>query len=69
VVICSVFIVATLISADWVKQVFDKIFKFFIDNFGWSYLLIVAGFVLFCFIKEKHLDIVMNTGLQPFGRP
>jgi glycine betaine transporter len=50
VVICSVFIVATLISADWVKQVFDRIFKFFIDNFGWSYLLIVAGFVLFCFI-------------------
>jgi glycine betaine transporter len=50
VLVCSVFIVATLISADMVKAVFDKIFKFFINNFGWSYLLLVAGFVLFCFI-------------------
>jgi glycine betaine transporter len=50
VVVCSVFIVATLISADMVKEVFDKLFKFFINNFGWSYLLLVAGFVLFCFV-------------------
>jgi glycine betaine transporter len=50
VLVCSVFIVATLISADMVKQVFDKIFKFFINNFGWAYLLLVAGFVLFCFV-------------------
>jgi glycine betaine transporter len=50
VLVCSVFIVATLISADMVKEVFDKIFKFFINTFGWAYLLLVAGFVLFCFI-------------------
>ncbi len=50
VIVCSIFIVATLISAEWVKEVFDKIFKFFINNFGWSYLLIVAGFVLFSFV-------------------
>ena len=48
VVVCSIFIVATLFSADLVKEVFDKIFQFFIKNFGWAYLLIVAGFVLFC---------------------
>jgi glycine betaine transporter len=50
VVVCSIFIVATLFSADLVKEVFDKIFQFFIKNFGWAYLLIVAGFVLFCFL-------------------
>ena len=46
---CAIFIVATLISPDGVKEVFDKLFKFFITNFGWSYLLCVAGFVVFCF--------------------
>lgn len=50
VIVCSVFIVATLISADMVKQVFNDIFQFFIKNFGWAYLLLVAGFVLFCFV-------------------
>ena len=49
VIVCSIFIVATLISPDMVKGAFDKIFKFFISNFGWAYLLIVSGFVLFCF--------------------
>lgn len=49
VICCAIFIVATLISPDGVKGVFDKLFKFFIENFGWSYLLCVAGFVLFCF--------------------
>ncbi|MBT4288145.1 MAG: glycine/betaine ABC transporter permease, partial [Deltaproteobacteria bacterium] len=46
---CAIFIIATLISQDGVKAVFDTLFKFFITNFGWSYLLIVAGFVVFCF--------------------
>ena len=50
VAVCSIFIIATLISADMVKDVFNTIFQFFIKNFGWAYLLIVAGFVLFCFI-------------------
>lgn len=49
VLLCSIFIVNTLISADMVKSVFNQIFQFFIKNFGWSYLLIMAGFVLFCF--------------------
>ena len=49
VIVCSIFIVATLLSAEMVKEVFDKIFKFFINNFGWSYMLIVAGFVIFSF--------------------
>lgn len=49
VAVCAVFIVATLFSAELVKEVFDKIFKFFINNFGWTYLLFVAAFVIFCF--------------------
>ncbi|MBF0242774.1 MAG: BCCT family transporter [Desulfamplus sp.] len=49
IVCCAIFIVATLISPDGVKGLFDKLFKFFIDNFGWSYLLFVALFVIFCF--------------------
>ncbi|MBF0258515.1 MAG: DUF2627 family protein [Desulfamplus sp.] len=49
VICCAIFIIATLISPDGVKEVFDKLFKFFINNFGWSYLLFVAGFVIFCF--------------------
>lgn len=59
VVVCSIFIIATLISAEWVKEVFNSIFQFFIKNFGWSYLLIVAGFVLFCFVMavSKYGDI------------
>ena len=50
VLCCAVFIVATMISPEGVKGVFDKLFKFFIHNFGWTYLLCVAGFVVFCFI-------------------
>ena len=49
VLICMVFIVATLISAETVKAVFNDIFQFFIKNFGWAYLTVVAGFVIFCF--------------------
>lgn len=48
-IICSFFIVATLISAETVKTSFDKIFKFFINNFGWAYMFIMAGFVVFAF--------------------
>lgn len=47
--VCSVFIVAALISADTVKKVFGDIFQFFIKNFGWTYLLVMAGFVIFAF--------------------
>lgn len=49
VICCGIFIVATLLSPTGMKEVFDKLFKFFIENFGWSYLLCVAGFVVFCF--------------------
>ena len=50
VICCAIFIIATLISPDAVKGFFDKVFKFFINQFGWSYLLCVAGFVIFCFV-------------------
>ena len=67
VIVCSIFIVATLISADMVKEVFDKIFKFFISNFGWAYLLIVAGFVAFCFTMAltKFGDIRLGKDDEP----
>ena len=49
VICCAVFIIATMISPEGVKGGFDKLFKFFTGNFGWTYLVCVAGFVLFCF--------------------
>lgn len=49
VICCAVFIIATMISPEAVKGGFDKLFKFFTGNFGWTYLVCVAGFVLFCF--------------------
>ncbi|MFK5953510.1 MAG: BCCT family transporter [Desulfobacterium sp.] len=49
VLCCAAFIVATIISPEGVKGLFDTLFKFFINNFGWAYLLCVAGFVVFCF--------------------
>ncbi len=49
VIICALFIGVTLISPQETKAVFDKLFKFFIQNFGWTYMLCVAGFVIFCF--------------------
>ncbi len=49
VLCCAAFIVATMISPEGVKGLFDTLFKFFINNFGWAYLLCVAGFVVFCF--------------------
>jgi glycine betaine transporter len=49
VLCCAGFIVATMISPEGVKGLFDTLFKFFINNFGWAYLLCVAGFVVFCF--------------------
>ena len=50
VICCAVFIIATMISPENVKAGFDTIFKFFTDTLGWSYLVCVAGFVLFCFV-------------------
>ena len=50
VICCAVFIIATMISPEGVKGGFDKLFKFFTGNFGWTYLVCVAGFVLFCFV-------------------
>ncbi len=45
---CLSFVFLTMASPDQVKELFDKIFKFFIGNFGWAYMICVAGFVLFC---------------------
>lgn len=50
VAICGMFIVATLISPEGVKKVFDTLFTFCKSNFGWAYLVGVAGFVVFCFL-------------------
>ena len=47
---CLTFVFLTMASPDQVKQLFDKIFKFFISNFGWAYMTCVAGFVAFCLI-------------------
>ena len=44
---CLAFVFMTMASPDQVKELFDKIFKFFISNFGWAYMTCVAGFVVF----------------------
>ncbi|MBF0201421.1 MAG: BCCT family transporter [Desulfamplus sp.] len=70
---CAIFIAATLISPDGVKGIFDKLFKFFIDNFGWSYLLCVAGFVVFCigiaFSKYGNIKLGKDSDLPEFSLP
>ena len=48
VICCAVFIVATMISPQGVKETFDHLFKVFTGSFGWTYLACVAGFVVFC---------------------
>lgn len=58
IVICGVFIVATMISPEGVKSLFDTLFSFFKNNFGWTYLFGVAGFVIFCLI----------LGMNRFGK-
>jgi glycine betaine transporter len=45
---CLAFVFMTMASPDQVKELFDKVFKFFISNFGWAYMTCVAGFVVFC---------------------
>ncbi len=47
---CLAFVFMTMASPDQVKELFDKIFKFFITNFGWAYMTFVAGFVVFCLV-------------------
>ena len=47
---CLAFVFMTMASPDQVKDLFDKIFKFFIGNFGWAYMTCVAGFVAFCLV-------------------
>jgi glycine betaine transporter len=49
VIVCALFISATLVSPEGTKTVFDDCFQFFIQNFGWTYMVCVAGFVIFCF--------------------
>lgn len=50
VLICSIFIISSMISPEAVKKVFDTLFSFFKDNFGWAYMAGVTGFVIFCFV-------------------
>lgn len=49
-VCCLAFVFLTMASPEQVKDLFDKIFKFFIGYFGWAYMACVAGFVLFCLL-------------------
>lgn len=49
-VCCLAFVFVTMASPDQVKALFDKIFKFFVTNFGWAYMACVAGFVGFCLV-------------------
>lgn len=50
VLVCGAFIVATMISPEGVKELFNTLFIFCKSNFGWAYLVGVAGFVVFCFV-------------------
>lgn len=50
VLICSIFIAASMISPEAVKKLFDTLFSFFKNNFGWAYMAGVTGFVIFCFV-------------------
>ncbi len=45
--ISGIFIIWTMISPEAVQKAFDAILNFFIDNFGWYYLIIVAAFLVF----------------------
>ena len=50
VIVCSIFITATMISPERVKALFDTLFNLFKNNFGWAYMVGVAGFVIFCLV-------------------
>lgn len=50
VIVCAVFIIATMISPEGVKKIFDTLFNLFKNNFGWAYMVGVAGFVVFCLV-------------------
>ncbi len=50
VICCGIVIAWTMYSPEGVKTTFDKIFKFCIANFGWTYMASVALFVVFCFV-------------------
>ena len=71
VICCAVFIIATMISPEKVKGVFDTLFKFFTGNFGWIYLVCVAGFVLFCFVmalsKYGNIRLGKDDEAPEFG--
>ena len=71
-VCCLAFVFMTIASPDQVKTLFDNIFKFFITNFGWTYMACVAGFVVFCltvaFSRYGNVRLGKDdekTGIQP----
>lgn len=66
---CLTFVFLTMASPEQVKDLFDKIFHFFISNFGWAYMTCVAGFVVFCLAvaSEALRTAVFHWGLHPSG--
>lgn len=50
VAICGAFIVASMVSPEGVTKLFNTLFTFCKSNFGWAYMLGVAGFVVFCLV-------------------
>ncbi|WP_051533745.1 glycine betaine uptake BCCT transporter [Desulfitibacter alkalitolerans] len=47
-IICLVFVLIASTNPAAVSKIFSVLFSFFIDNLGWTYLLAVSGFVIFC---------------------
>ena len=47
-IICLAFVAIASTNPEAVSNVFGVMFSFFIDNFGWTYLLAASAFVIFC---------------------
>ncbi|AOT69483.1 glycine betaine uptake BCCT transporter [Geosporobacter ferrireducens] len=48
-VFCLIFVAVTMVKPIGVQKVFNSIFRFFISNFGWYYLLCGIIFLIVCF--------------------
>lgn len=71
VITCGIFIVASMISPDGVKGIFDTLFTILKTNFGWVYMAGVAGFVLFCLVialgKYGNIKLGKDNEEPEFG--
>ncbi|SHJ55520.1 glycine betaine transporter [Dethiosulfatibacter aminovorans DSM 17477] len=48
--ICGIFVIWTVLTPETMQEIFNVLFKFFINNLGWLYLLCVSLFLLFCIV-------------------